>query len=107
MANSIRDAEFAHPDSATEAILKTSIVSSSKDGDTVAVTAFSYSAHNRLDFVPVFGGDGHVHPVPVHWIEYIPVQAKSTIKVTRKDESIKEEENEDALFNGLFASILQ
>ena len=107
MANSIRDAEFAHPDSATEAILKTSVISSNKDGDTVAVTAFSYSAEDRLDFVPVFGGDGHIHPVPVHWIEYIPIEAKSTIKIVKKDEDAKKEESEDALFNGLFASILK
>ena len=107
MANSIRDADFAHPDSATEAILKTSVISSDKDGDTVSVTAFSYSASDRLDFVPVFGGDGHIHAVPVHWIEYIPIKSTSTLKVRFENKDDEKNENEDALFNGLFASILK
>lgn len=107
MANSLKDANFAHPDSATQAILKTSLVSSDSEGDTVAVTAFSYSAHSRLDLIPVLGGDGNIHPVPVHWTEYIPVYATSTIKVSlEKDQKEKESDDENALFNGLFANIL-
>ena len=37
------------------------------------MTANSYYTVPRTDFVPVFGGDGRTHLVPVHWLEYIPV----------------------------------
>lgn len=108
MANSLRHESFAHPDSATESILKTSLISSDAEGDTVAVTAFSYSAHSRLDLIPVFGGDGRMHAVPVPWTEYIPIYATSTMKVSvEKDENKNADSGEDTLFNGLFASILK
>lgn len=37
---------------------------------------------NRTEFVPVFGGDGRTHMVPVNWIEYAPVEADGEFSVT-------------------------
>ena len=31
--------------------------------------------------VPVFGGDGRSHLVPVHWVEYIPVSGEGEFSV--------------------------
>ena len=51
------------------------------NADTVAVTAYSYSAHRRTDFVTMMGGDGKLHSVPVHWIEYLPEQKTTLMTV--------------------------
>ena len=68
---------FTFPESQTRSILKTEIVDSNGGIDRVAVTAYGYRGEPRLDFVPTLGGDGMIHPVPVHWTEYIPVQRTS------------------------------
>ena len=82
MANAIGYNRFVHPLSETEAILKTDIIKKQADGDKVAVTAFSYSTEPRIDYVPVMGGDGHIHNVPVPWTEYIPRQNISDIFIS-------------------------
>jgi len=82
IANRIGAEKFAHPNSATKPILKTELVKRSKGVDTVAVTAYSYSAAPRTDFIPTLGGDGRMHAVPVPWVEYIPEQKTSLMTVT-------------------------
>ena len=82
IANRIGAEKFAHPQSATKPILKTELVKRSKGMDTVAVTAYSYSAVPRTDFIPTLGGDGRMHAVPVAWVEYIPEQKTSLMTVT-------------------------
>ena len=67
--------------SATRAILKTELIQRNKGLDTVAVTAYSYSAEPRTDFVPVLGGDGRMHAVPVPWTEYLPLQKTTLITI--------------------------
>ncbi len=74
MANAVGVNAFKHPDSATDIILKTEFISKIGDIDKVCVSANSFAAENRLDFVPTLGGDGRIHAVPVNWIEYIPIR---------------------------------
>ncbi len=74
MANAIGAKIFAHSRTATDVILKTDFLGKAEDADRVAVTAYSYAAENRVDFIPVYGGDGRMHAVPVPWVEYIPLQ---------------------------------
>ena len=81
IANRMGARSFAHPDTATDVILKTELVKRTQNTDTVAVTAYSYSAEPRTDFIPVLGGDGKIHAVPVPWIEYIPRQKTSLMTV--------------------------
>ena len=81
IANKIGADKFAHERSATTPILKTELVKRSKGFDTVAVTAYSYSAEPRTDFVPVLGGDGRMHSVPVFWTEYVPLQKTTLMTV--------------------------
>ena len=87
MANSIGENVFKHPNAVTESILKTKTVRSDGTVDFVNVTSHSFTEAPRLDFVPVFGGDGRMHNVPVHWFEYIPVERTSQIAVSALDQT--------------------
>lgn len=117
MANAIGQEKFAHIDSHTDAILKTSVVGKQDNADIVNVTAFSYTTVERTDYVPVKGGDGYYHNVPVDWIEYIPVSNSTNMKIEAADMS--ENEYSAALaqegctlpigtfFHGLVANIIE
>ncbi len=120
LANAVGARYFAHQASVTEVILKSRYVYSRNDADLVEVTAHSYAAENRVDFVPVLGGDGRIHSVPVPWVEYIPVSKRTNLAVKKlghlnKDfkEKVKITGVGDILFNtpsayfhGLFAKII-
>ena len=52
--------------------------------------AFKFAAESKVPVLPIFitmsdsdkiGGDGFPHSVPVHWVEYVPVQAENEISV--------------------------
>lgn len=75
---------------ATKVIYKTEHLSSENGADRVGVLAWGYTAIPRLDFVPVLGGDGEFHGVPVHWIEYDYVQKESEMLVLPADYSERE-----------------
>lgn len=81
---------FEHSLSRTNAILKTKFLAKDGSSDKVGVTAYSYTTEDRVEFVSVFGGDGHMHSVPVHWVEYIPVEQTSTVKMKQLNMSDKE-----------------
>ena len=81
LANAIGEDAFAHPEAKTRSILKASFIDKQDEIDRVAVTAYSYRTESRVDYVPVFGGDGRTHLVPVYWIEYIPVANTSEMIV--------------------------
>jgi hypothetical protein len=76
-ANSLGDKRFAHPHSETRNILKTSIANTGERRETLTVTAHGFACKQRTEYVGKFGGDGHWHEIPVHWIEYIPVARQS------------------------------
>lgn len=90
MANAIGYDRFVHEESNTEAILKTKCAFKNNKVDNVLVTAYSYAAVDRLDFVPVRGGDGNMHLVPVAWIDYIPLEKTTSMSVSALDLSEKE-----------------
>lgn len=81
LANAIGEKVFAPSDASTRSILKASFIERQGDVDRVAITAYSYRAEDRIDYIPVFGGDGRTHLVPVHWIEYIPVSNTSEMLI--------------------------
>lgn len=74
LANLANVRAFVHPNTKTQAILKSAYVSSRHSVDEVSVTAFSYDIIPQIDFVPVLGGDGRWHSVPVPWDQYIPLE---------------------------------
>ena len=120
MANAVGALNFAHPSTATDVILKTKLLSSQDKTDCVEVTANSYRAEDRLDFVSVLGGDGCMHAVPVPWTEYLPVQRVSQMAVRKygylyseykqkiNDAGLKNAlwNTPNAYFHGLFAKII-
>jgi hypothetical protein len=75
---------------ATEVIYKTHHKLSKDGADHVGVLAWGYVAIPRLDFVPVLGGDGKIHGVPVNWIEYDYVEKASELIVRAADYSERE-----------------
>jgi hypothetical protein len=72
---------FKHPRCVTNNILKTHVVSSIDGADEISVTAHGFEGIPRLDYVPVVGGDGRTHNVPVPWTQYLPVQQTSNVVV--------------------------
>ncbi len=84
IVNTFPQINFLHPSSSTNGILK--VRHEKKTGrntDHIIVTAHSYKAEPRLDYVPMLGGDGYTHNVPVHWEEFIPLQRETRVGVKR------------------------
>ncbi|MBP5585429.1 MAG: hypothetical protein J6Y92_03635 [Lentisphaeria bacterium] len=91
LANSFDPEMFRHPQSVTKNILKTTS-EPQPDGDTlVSVTAHGFRGVEHTDYISKHGGDGHWHDVPVHWIEYIPVQKTSPFFVRETPEASRRE----------------
>ena len=81
LANMVDKGLVVHPRTKTEAIIKSSFVTSASGVDKTDITAYSYDIENRIDVIPVYGGDGKFHNVPVHWEEYIPIEKTSAFSV--------------------------
>ena len=65
----------------TDVILKTSLKKRNGQQDVVNVTSHSHDMINRTEMVMTLGGDGRMHAVPVHWVEYVPVEGKGEFSV--------------------------
>lgn len=114
MANRIGTDYFAHESTVTDVILKTEPLGGAGDVDNVLVTAHSFAGIERVDFIPVRGGDGNYHNVPVPWIEYIPIEKCTEMSVkninmsntefntTRQNAGVSVADT-SACFHGLFA----
>ena len=87
LANAANSWNFVHPNTKTQAILKTEFIRSDNSMDEVCVTAYSYDALDRLTYVSVHGGDGHFHDVPVEWKEYIPLEQKGVFLVAKETDA--------------------
>ena len=81
LANKYNINQFLPKNAKTDVILKTVIGKKNSNTDTVKVTSHSFDAINRTEMVPVFGGDGRSHLVPVHWVEYVPVTGEGEFSV--------------------------
>lgn len=82
LANTLPVDLFAHEGTASDVILKTSLLQKSNGVDKLGVAAYSFATQPRLDYVTELGGDGHLHEVPVHWLEYIPLEKFSEIQLS-------------------------
>lgn len=91
-ANSMDLSNFKPQGSVTPQILKTEYVDTIDNIDIYDVHSSSYKTTNRVDYVSVPGGDGRIHSVPVHWVEYIPTSKTSRI-------SVKEYQGDSATLN--------
>ena len=99
LANDVDFRLLVHPNTKTRAILKSEYMRSCDGADVARITAYSFDAIPRIDVIPVLGGDGRFHSVPVPWDEYIPLTACSDFRVAE----IKNATNENILAkrNGL------
>ena len=105
MANVIGQRNFAHPASATEVILKAKYLYSDNETDCIEVIAHSYRGVDRVDVIPVIGGDGRFHGVPVPWVEYLPVVRTTRVAVKRiglKDKDFRAGAYKSGIKNSLF-----
>ena len=75
MANYLGDFNFRPKNAAVDLPVILKAVSSSKRGvqDEVKIHGSSFIKIPRVTLVPMHGGDGRIHDVPVHWIEYDPI----------------------------------
>jgi len=81
LANALDSKYVVHPDTKTEAILKSAFIRSDGDADEIRITAYSYDIEKRVDIVSVYGGDGHYHDVPVEWDLYLPLEEESSFSI--------------------------
>lgn len=87
LANSF-DINLLKPERATTpSILKTNLIRKEGVADTVQITAHAFEAQRRVTYVPVRGGDGYTHNVPVFWLEYVPVEKQTPMAVEQKSSS--------------------
>lgn len=87
LANAMDSRQLCHPQSRTKAILKATHASSKDSTDTVRISAYSYDTIPRVDVVYMRGGDGRMHGVPVHWQEYIPLEAHHELLINTSSEN--------------------
>ena len=119
LANSIGPKHFAHPRTASDVILKTQLMTKKGKSDKLSVRALSFRTERRCDSVPVLGGDGKTHIVPVYWDEYIPVENLSVMDMKELGISDKDAATDDnvrrtaamsmahAYAHGIFACLLR
>lgn len=81
MANAFGDTYFAHKDAVTPSILKSEFLHTDGKADRVNVHAYAYRTEERITYVQKMGNDGHMHTIPVHWLEYLPVYQVSPMEV--------------------------
>ncbi len=95
---------FKHPATYSQGvILKSTFEKEEENSDVCTITAYSFSGTERIAYVPTMGGDGHMHNVPVHWIEYNPI-SKTTPFVVSDTQGDKSQYNDDCSngkYNGL------
>ena len=103
-ANSHNVRLFEHPETRSAGvILKSRCTSKIGDADICEITAHSFKGIDRVEYVPVHGGDGHMHDVPVHWIEYVPVYKVTPmiVKDTHQNKSEYEQNYSSSNYNDL------
>jgi len=76
--------------SVTDLILKAKYISSSKNDDNVEIIANGFTTTPHTEFVMTMGGDGHMHSVPVHWLEYIPISNSTNFKIYSSNENMRD-----------------
>lgn len=88
LANLLDKSYFKPEHCATDIILKAHHISKEGTrGDYVKITAHGHSTIEHIDLVPTLGGDGLMHPVPVHWLEYVPIEKDTYMTVIKKEQT--------------------
>ena len=80
-ANRYDDDYFKPNEAITPLILKSEYVNQRGDAQAVYMHAHAFKGVEHVEYISRMGGDGKRHDVPVHWIEYIPVEKISPFVV--------------------------
>lgn len=86
---------FDHPNTKTQSILKTARTIKGENIEESYVYSLGYDIIERIDYVPVRGGDGKIHHVPVHWDEYIEKPNKTKIELVPFENQVVDEDWEE------------
>ena len=78
------------PKCVTDVILKTSASKIDDTSDIVRINSVGYEAIPQVSYIPVHGGDGYMHDVPVEWDRYDEVSCSETMCVGGLDLNRKE-----------------
>lgn len=110
LANRLDISLLRHPATKTETILNAHISKKTGDSDVITIDAYSFDAQQETDFIPVFGGDGRTHMVPVNWINYVPLFNQTLMNVSPipsdKDDLRDDGGSASAKRHGLFAKLI-
>ena len=107
LANRMPPSLLSAEGSATRSIIKASkAIKGQNESDKVELTAYSYRACDRIDYVPRMGGDGKMHLVPVPWVEYIPLEKSSFVDVFPIATAESEQKHFSSRCHGLVAKVL-
>ena len=106
--------DLLSPENATTSqILKAAPLQVDDNGTLAEITSYAYCGENRVDFIPRVAGNGHVYSVPVHWVEYIPVEKTThvlmqAVNTTREQYLSSDDATDDTtiLANGIKATII-
>lgn len=104
LANTLDKMSITPDDCQTEVILKTQLLAKEQGADRLMLTSHAFTTVEHVDFVPTFGGDGRFHSVPVHWLEYVPIQKQTVIEVAESDE--QPSQSTKVFKHGLIARLL-
>ena len=85
LANAVKPRYVVHPHTKTNAILKSTFVHGENGIEETCITAYSYDIEQRVDIVPVLGGDGRIHNVTVPWDLYIPLETENNFYVATEE----------------------
>ena len=90
---------FKHPATRSAGVILKSVFNRVNErADECTIVAHSFEGIDRVTIYKVYGGDGKYHDVPVHWVEYLPIQQSTPFVVGRA----KEDNFED--FSGSYNS---
>lgn len=81
LVNALDEKHFRPRGADTPSILTTALDAQSGHDIRLNVTADAFHGYKRVEYVKKRGGDGHVHDIPIHWVEYLPVTRTVTLGV--------------------------
>ena len=85
IANKFNKKDISPEGAITDSIIKAELCGNVGKTDKVRLTAHAFRGVNHVELVPMRGGDGRIHNVPVEWIEYIPIEKESYMAVEKKE----------------------
>lgn len=85
LANHMNRNLFKHPDSATDAILRSDYVKSVGKSDVYKIKASTFSSTEYVEHVSVMARNGEFYSVPVHYYQYDPLEKESYILARQFD----------------------